>query len=314
MGSGAVKLAVRCHQGGWSWEQVQAVWRAADALGFDGATLYDLLGPGVESWTALTALVATCPRLTGIPMVLANPYRPPVLLAKMAATLDRLSQGRLVLGIGSGGSEADARAHGLDWHSARSRAAALEETVVAMRALWSGGETFAGSSLNVTAGIEPPPFSAGGPPVLVGGRGRRQLLRAAGHVADYCNIGFDLAPEDYASYRALLAEFCREAGRDPAALRFTHNATVLIAESSAAYERVLARWSTDRDLTVEQGRAKLASALAGPPDAIAERLDGYRRAGFAWTFLVFQDLPWLEMVRLFAHDVLPLLGQDTASS
>lgn len=302
-----MKLAVRCHQGGWAWEQVQAVWREADTLGYDGATLYDLLGPGVECWTALTALVATCPRLTGIPIVLANPYRPPVLLAKMAATLDRLSGGRLVLGLGSGGAATDAQTHGVGWHGARSRAASLADTVQAMRALWSGSERYAGESIRFEAGIEPAPATRGGPPVLIGGRGRRHLLRTTAHVADLSNFGFDLTPEDYAPYRALLAQYCREAGRDPASLLFTHNATVLLAETPAAYEQALARWSADRGLTVAEGRTKLAAALAGPPDAVAERLVGYRRAGFAWVFLVFQDLPALEMLRLFAREVAPLL-------
>lgn len=308
-----MKLAVRCHQGGWSWEQVLAVWREADARGYDGATLYDLLGPGVECLSAMAMLLPVCPRLTGIPLVLANPYRPPALLAKMAATLDRASGGRFILGLGSGGSEADARAHGLGWARARSRAATLEDGVRAMRALWYGAAGYEGAELRLTAGSEPAPVTPGGPPVLIGGRGRRQLLRVAGHVADLCNIGFDLAPEDYAPYRDLLTGYCREHGRDPAALRFTHNATVLIAEGGAAYERALARWAADHDLTVAEGRARLRSALAGPPDAIAARLEAYRNAGFAWTFLVFQDLPRLEMLRLFAREVLPSL-QDRAGN
>jgi alkanesulfonate monooxygenase SsuD/methylene tetrahydromethanopterin reductase-like flavin-dependent oxidoreductase (luciferase family) len=309
-----MKLAVRCHQGGWSWQQVQAVWREADALGYDGATLYDLLGPGVECLTAMATLLAVCPHLTGIPLVLANPYRPPALLAKMAATIDRASGGRFILGLGSGGSEADARTHALGWAPAGARAAALESGVRAMRALWFGADRYTDDRLRVTAGSEPSPATPGGPPVLIGGRGRRHLLRVAGHVADYCNIGFDLAPEAYAPYRALLAGYCREVSRDPAALRFTHNATVLIGERGAAYERVLARWAADRDLTLNEARARLRSALAGPPDAIAERLDAYRRAGFEWAFLVFQDLPRLEMLRLFTREVLPLLGHGTADA
>jgi len=304
-----VKLAVRCHQGGWSWQQVEAVWHEADALGYDGATLYDLLGPGVECLTAMAALLPACPRLTGIPLVLANPYRAPALLAKMAATLDRASGGRFVLGLGSGGSEADARAHGLGWSRAGARAAALEDGVRAMRAVWSGAGSHEGAGLRLTAGSEPAPATPGGPPVLIGGRGRRRLLRAAGHVADLCNIGFDLDPAGYEPYRTLLAGYCREAGRDPSALRFTHNATVLIAESGAAYERTLARWAADRDLTIAQARERLHTALAGTPDAIATRLEAYRGAGFAWTFLVFQDLPRLEMLRLFAREVLPLLRE-----
>ncbi len=309
-----MKLAVRCHQGGWSWQQVEAVWREAAALGYDGATLYDLLGPGVECLTAMAALLPLCPRLTAIPLVLANPYRPPALLAKMAATIDCASGGRLILGLGSGGSEADARAHGLEWAPARRRAAELESGVRAMRALWSGAGSFASEQLTLSAGSEPAPATPGGPPVLIGGRGQRHLLRVAGHIADYCNIGFDLAPEGYAPYRTLLASYCREAGREPEALRFTHNATVLIGESGADYERVLARWAAERGLGLNDARERLRSALAGPPDAIAERLDAYRRAGFAWTFLVFQELPRLEMLRLFAREVLPLLHGDDAAA
>jgi alkanesulfonate monooxygenase SsuD/methylene tetrahydromethanopterin reductase-like flavin-dependent oxidoreductase (luciferase family) len=309
-----MKLAVRCHQGGWTWEQVQGVWAAAAAAGYDGATLYDLLGPGVECWTALTALVATHPTLTGIPLVLAHPYRPPALLAKMAATLDRLSDGRLVLGLGSGGAPADARAHGLGWRGARGRALALEESVRAMRVLWSGGERFEGGTLRLEAGSEPLPATPGGPPVLIGGRGRRVLAPVVARVADLCNMGFDLTPEAYAPYRELLAGYCREAGRDPESLRFTHNASVMLAENGAAYERLLAHWAAQRDLTVEQARQRLASALAGPPDRVAERLDAYRRAGFAWTFLVFQDLPGVEMLRLFGEMVLPLIGHAPSAS
>lgn len=303
-----MKLAVRCHQGGWTWEQVRDVWREADTLGYHGASLYDLLGAGVECWTAITALVASTSRLTAIPTVLANPYRAPALTAKMAATLDLLSGGRLILGLGSGGAPADAHAHGIGWRGAATRAATLVESVQAMRLLWSGGGSFAGRFVQIedAPGV-PAPATAGGPPVLIGGHGRYHLLQAAARVADLCNIGFNLSLDGYGPYRALLDGYCREAGRDPSTLCFTHNASVLIGESGAAYERVLSAWARQRDLTVAEARGQLRSALAGPPDAIAERLDAYRRAEFAWTFLVFQDSPELEMLRLFAATVLPLV-------
>ncbi len=303
-----MKLAVRCHQGGWTWPQIEAIWRDAGALGFDGASLYDLLGPGMECWTTLTALLATTRRLTGIPMVLANPYRAPALTAKMAATLDLLTDGRLLLGLGSGGAPADARAHGIAWEGAATRAARLEETVQAMRLLWSGGGTFAGRYVQLDgAPGTPAPATAGGPPVLIGGRGTRHILRVAARVADYCNIGFDLSLDAYAPYRALIADYCRDAGREPAAVGFTHNASVLLAPTGRAYEQELARWAKQRDMTVAAARDRLSSALAGTPDAVAERLDSYRRAGFAWTFLIFQDLPARDMMRLFAAEVMPLL-------
>jgi alkanesulfonate monooxygenase SsuD/methylene tetrahydromethanopterin reductase-like flavin-dependent oxidoreductase (luciferase family) len=285
------------------------VWREADALGYDGASLYDLIGAGMECWTALTALLTTSRRLTGVPLVLANPYRAPALTAKMAATLDLLSRGRLLLGVGSGGAPADARAHGIAWQGAATRAAALEETVRAMRLLWSGGGTFDGRFVRLDdAPGTPPPFTPGGPPVLVGGRGRRHILRAAAHIADYCNIGFDLPVDEYAPYRSLIEEYCREVGRDPSAVSFTHNASVLIAESGRAYEQTLTRWAEQRDVTVAMARDRLRAALAGTPTAIAERLETYRRAGFTWVFLIFQDLPRLDMLRLFAAEVMPLLA------
>jgi alkanesulfonate monooxygenase SsuD/methylene tetrahydromethanopterin reductase-like flavin-dependent oxidoreductase (luciferase family) len=303
-----MKLAVRCHQGGWAWEQLEVVWREADGLGYDGASLYDLLGTGVECWTALTALLVTTHRLTGIPMVLANPYRAPALTAKMAATLDLLSGGRLLLGLGSGGAPADARAHGITWQGAATRAATLEEAVRAMRLLWSGGGTFHGRFVRLEDAPGTAPSTLGGPPVLIGGRGRQHILRVAARAADYCNIGFDLPLDEYAPYRSLIETYCREVDRDPSAVSFTHNASVLIAESGRAYEHALARWAKQRDVTVATARDRLRTALAGTADAIAERLEAYRRAGFAWTFLVFQDLPELDMLRLFAAEVMPLLA------
>jgi alkanesulfonate monooxygenase SsuD/methylene tetrahydromethanopterin reductase-like flavin-dependent oxidoreductase (luciferase family) len=304
----SMKLAVRCHQGGWTWEQVQAVWQEADRSGFDGASLYDLLGAGVECWTALSTLLATTTRLTGIPMVLANPYRAPALTARMAATLDVASRGRLILGLGSGGAPADAHAHGVAWHGAAGRAVRLQEGVQAMRSLWDGDGTFAGRYVQISAPPRIPlPYRRGGPPVLIGGRGQRHLLRTAAAVADYCNMGFDLPPSGYAVYRELLERYCREAGRDPGGVQFTHNASVIIGASGREYELALAHWARQRGLTVAEARERLRFALAGTPDTIAARLDEYRREGFAWVFLVFSDLPALEMLRLFAAHVLPLV-------
>lgn len=304
-----MRLAVRCHQGGWTWQQVEAVWREAEARGYDGVSLNDLLGANVECWTALTALLATTRRLTGIPLVLANPYRGAALTARMAATLDAVSSGRLLLGLGSGGAAEDARAHGVAWPSEAVRAAVLEESVQAMRLIWNGGGSVDGRYVRFhdVPGTPHPP-ATGGPPVLVGGHGRRHLLRTAARVADFCNIGFNLTLDDYVPYRALIADYCHEAERDPALVRFTHNAGVLICESSGAFEQALARWAKQRDVTVASAREHWRPALAGTPEMIAERLMAYRRAGFAWTFLVFNDLPELEMLRLFAGTVLPLLA------
>src|SRR5436189_6100899 len=88
---------VRVHQTNMTYQQLLTIWEAADRLGYDGASLYDLLAvPCLECWTALTALTIATQRLYGIPLVLAQTYRHPALLAKMVATLDVVSGGRLI--------------------------------------------------------------------------------------------------------------------------------------------------------------------------------------------------------------------------
>jgi alkanesulfonate monooxygenase SsuD/methylene tetrahydromethanopterin reductase-like flavin-dependent oxidoreductase (luciferase family) len=303
--AGELRFAVRCHQGGWTWDQLAAVWREAGRLGYDGASLYDLLNTGVESWTALTALV-NATRLTGIPMVLANPYRPAALVAKMAATLDLLSEGRLILGLGSGGAPGDAAAYGVPWTNAVTRTRALVDGVRAMRMLWNGGGSYEGEAVALRdASGDPRPFTPGGPPVLIGGHGRRHLLRAAAQVADFVNIGADLSPDDWAGYRALIAGYCREIGRDPAGIGLTHNATVLLAPTAEQYDRLEAAWAATRGLPLDAARDRLRHALAGTPEALIERIRGLRTLGIRWIFLIFQDLPALGMARLFAERVLP---------
>ncbi|GIW06021.1 MAG: LLM class F420-dependent oxidoreductase [Dehalococcoidia bacterium] len=300
-----MRFVVRCHQGGWTWQQLAAVWREADQLGYDGASLYDLLDTGLECWTALTALVATT-RLVGIPLVLANPYRPPAVVAKMAATLDALSGGRVILGLGSGGAPADAARYGVAWPPAARRAAALEDAVRAMRLLWQGGGIFAGEGVRLAgASGAPPPATPGGPLVLIGGHGRRYLLRAAARVGDLCNIGIDLEETDWLAYRSLLDGYCREVGRDPASLGLTHNATVLLGHDESDYQRKLSAWAARRSIPVEEAAARLRTALAGTPDMVSERIARLKALGISWVFLIFQDLPDVAMMRLFAEQVLP---------
>lgn len=302
-----MRFIVRIHQGGWTYAQLQAVWQEAARLGYDGASLYDLLGaPGPECWTALTALTATTQTLTAVPLVLANPYRHPALVAKMAATLDDLSGGRLVLGVGAGGAPRDAATFGLSWDATPTRVAALVEAVQVMRLLWRGGGSFAGRfyRLDGAAGF-PRPTRAGGPPVLIGGHGERHVLRAVAAHADICNIGFDVSVDSWRRYRALLDTYARTAGRDPATLALSHNATVLLGRDEGEVERRLAAWAAARDLTVDAARARLASALVGTPAAVIGRLRALAAAGVTWVFLLFQDLPDLAGLRLFAEAVAP---------
>jgi alkanesulfonate monooxygenase SsuD/methylene tetrahydromethanopterin reductase-like flavin-dependent oxidoreductase (luciferase family) len=301
-----MRFVVRIHQNGWTFEELAEVWAESDRLGYDGASLYDLLGiDGPECWTALTALTAATQKLVAIPMVLANPYRHPAVLAKMAATLDTLSRGRVVLGLGAGGSADDAAAFGLEWPPAGQRIAALGEAAEVMRVLWSGGGSFGGRwyQLRDATGY-PAPARPGGPPILIGGHSPR-LLRIAARHADLANIGFDLAADDWRRLQAQLHGYAHQAGRMPGDLGLTHNATVLCGADEADVSRRVSEWAVRRSLTEESARAKLKHSLTGTPGQVAERLRALEAAGVSWVFLLFDDLPRLAGLRLFAEAVMP---------
>lgn len=303
-----MRFVVRIHQGGWTYPQLQTVWQEADRLGYDGGSLYDLLGHGgPECWTALTALTAVTRRITAIPLVLANPYRHPALVAQMAATLDSLSGGRLILGLGAGGAGADAAAFGVPWVATAERVAHLAEAVEVMRLLWRGGGSFAGRyyRLQDVRGT-PRPAREDGPPLLIGGRGQRYVLRVVAKHADICNIGFDLSVADWNTQRERLERYRQESGRDASALALSHNATVLLGRDQDGVERHLQAWAAARELPVEKARAQLATALVGTSEEVISRLRGLEQAGVSWVFLLFQDLPGLDSVRLFAEAVLPV--------
>ena len=199
-----IQFVVRVHQARMTYEHLLAIWQAADSLGYDGASLYDLLSaPCLECWTALTMLTTATRRLRAIPMVLSQTYRHPVVLAKMAATLDVASGGRLVLGLGAGGSQHDHEAAGIPWLPLQERLLQLEEAIQLLRFLWSGQQgTFRSRRYGtVQGGGYPRPAQLAGPPILVGGHGERYVLRTVARVADLCNIGFDLSPQRWQSYQ-----------------------------------------------------------------------------------------------------------------
>ena len=163
----AVKFCVRVHQGGYAYPELRRIWRDADRLGYHSASLYDLINiPTLECWTTLSALAAETQRLRFIPMVLANLYRHPALLANMAATLDVISGGRLELGIGAGGGRRDHLAAGIPFPSTAQRVEMLEEAVEVIKRLWTEGSVdFDGRFYNLGGAVcEPKPEQQPGLP------------------------------------------------------------------------------------------------------------------------------------------------------
>ncbi|WP_329456322.1 LLM class flavin-dependent oxidoreductase [Streptomyces sp. NBC_01497] len=216
------------------YQDILRVWREADTVPeIEHAWLFDHLmpiggdpaGPAFEGWTLLSALAAHTRRLRLGVMVTSNRFRPPAMLAKIAATVDAVSGGRLDFGIGAGSrpghplARREYEAHGLPFHDSAHAVGSLAEACTVIRRLWTEDEPFdfRGTYLQLTGAFcNPKPVQRPGPPVLIGGRSSATLRVVVEH-ADVWNIpGGDIA--DAVSRGALLDRYCEEIGRDPASI------------------------------------------------------------------------------------------------
>ena len=302
------KFGVRMHQGGYEYEAVKQVYQEADRLGYHSATLYDLLSvPTLECWTTLAALAAETRRLRLVPLVLANLYRHPAVLAKMASTLDVISGGRLELGIGAGGGESDHGAYGIPFPSTSTRVAMLEEALAVIKALWSGpGASFQGTHYRVhEARCDPYPVQKPHPPILIGGHGKTHLLRAVATHADIYNMRMDMSVGDHQDVCRLLEGLCRRVGRDPSEIEVSHNARVFIAEDRSSLETLLSEQAGNEGMSVDRFRAPLGNAIVGTPPECVDQLQRYVGIGATYFFLLFPHPIDLGQLQLFAQEVMP---------
>jgi len=216
------------------YRDILRVWREADGIPeIEHAWLFDHLmpifgepnGPTHEGWTLLSALAAQTRRLRLGILVTSNRFRPPAVLAKIAATVDIVSGGRLDFGIGAGSrpshplARREYEAHGLPFHDANHAVESLAEACVVIRRLWTEDEPFDvhGRHVRLTGAFcSPKPVQRPHPPLLIGGRSS-QLLRVVAAQADIWNIpGHDI--DDAARRSELLDRYCAEIGRDPATI------------------------------------------------------------------------------------------------
>ncbi|MFB9924182.1 LLM class flavin-dependent oxidoreductase [Amycolatopsis halotolerans] len=211
---------------------LRQVWREADAIpSIEHAWLFDHLlpiagepdGPIFEGWTLLSALAAQTERLRLGLLVTSNRFRPPAMLAKIAATVDVVSGGRLDFGIGVGSrpshplARREYEAHGLPYLETADAVGRFAEACTVIRKLWTEDKPFdfAGQHVRLTGALgNPKPVQRPHPPFVIGGRARATLRVVAEH-ADVWNIpGGDIA--DAVERNAMLDEYCADIGRDPA--------------------------------------------------------------------------------------------------
>jgi F420-dependent oxidoreductase-like protein len=241
---------------GQNWESVLDGCRHAERTGWDGVWVPDHfmappggygdeddlgedpeLAPVLEAWTMLAAIAATVPRVRLGAMVTGNTYRHPAVVANMAATVDHISGGRLVVGMGAGWQENEHERYGIALGTPAERSDRFEEACEILKSLFGQERTtFAGTYYHLDgAPCEPKPIQQ--PlPLMVGGGGERRTLRTVARFADEWNVWG--APDDLRHKIAVLEDHCSAIGRDPAEIQKSAAALLIMTETPAQAEKL----------------------------------------------------------------------------
>ena len=274
-------------------EGFSAAWVADHFFPWMGSIDQTIATP--EAWTTLVYLAARYPKLTLGSIVLCQSYRPPALLAKMAASLQGLSGGRFILGMGAGWKANEYKAYGYDFPSLGVRLDQLEEAVQIIRRMWrEPSPSFEGKYYRIdNAACEPRPDPM--IPLMIGGGGRKRTLRIAAQYADWWNFpGGSL--ENYQDLLGVLKEHCQAVGRD--------------------YEEIVKSWASDcvavaptHAQAVEMAQASPFNSpdnpMVGTPDEVAAQARKFVDLGVSHFMFRFADFPSTRGMELFQKEVIP---------
>jgi alkanesulfonate monooxygenase SsuD/methylene tetrahydromethanopterin reductase-like flavin-dependent oxidoreductase (luciferase family) len=313
-----MEIGVYLPQVGFAWDELRARAVACDREGIHSLWLMDhLYPPGMprvpsfEAWTTATALAAVTERARIGHLVLANGFRHPALVAKMAVTLDHASGGRLSLGLGSGSYAHEFREFGLPFPADAVRAAQLDEALTVMKRLFAEEVVdFAGAHYRLAGAPSlPRPVQRPHPPIHVGGAGPRRTLPIVARHADVWNCP-TYALGVLAERRARLDAECARIGRDPASLRVTEEAVLVLVARRAGVDE--ARAAALRRFP-GPGWGIEAGGYCGTPDDVLGRLEERRRLGVDGVVFFLHDRGEPETIRLLAREVVAALPESALS-
>lgn len=269
-----------------------------------------------EAWSLMSAYAATTSRIKLGQMCTAMSYRNPVYLAKVAATADIISGGRIQMGIGGGWYEHEWRAYGYGFPSAGVRLGRLDEGVQIMRDAWRDGKvSFDGKHYQVDGAIvAPKPLQDNGIPLWIAGGGEKVTLRIAARYAQYTNFASE--PAAFAHKSQVLAGHCREVGTDFDAIVRSVNVNAVVGPSEAdvkdRLQRVRGRMA---DYVGEAAADAMIAGTSGPdsatgtPEQVVERLTKLRDLGCDYAICYFPEAAYDRSgIELFEREVIPALS------
>jgi alkanesulfonate monooxygenase SsuD/methylene tetrahydromethanopterin reductase-like flavin-dependent oxidoreductase (luciferase family) len=313
MTDGSVKIGALAWNQYTAWDDLRQAGIRADRLGYDDIWTWDHLypivgsheGPILEGWLTLAAWAEATERARIGLMVGANTFRNPALVAKMATTLDHISRGRAILGIGGAWFETEHRAYGLRFGgSPGERLRWLEEAARIMRGMLDG-ETPSGERFYEVSQVrnDPPPVQER-LPLLIGGGGERKTLRIVARYADACNVGGGF--DNVRHKDEVLRRHCEEIGRDEAEIeRTVGTGVIIIRDDPAEAQRVL-----ERTFAGNGGAAPWRNQVTGPPEAVAEQLRPFLGIGFRHFIVGFPPPYDAETMERLVREVKPMLESN----
>jgi len=301
-----VRFGIQTPIEGASFAALARHWQRAERLGYDSVWLDDHFygvatrpsDDSLECWTLMAALARETSTLRFGTLVVCNGYRHPPLLAKMAGSVDHISNGRLEFGLGAGWYEQEYLAYGYDFPPIATRLAQLEEALQICKLMW-GAETatFVGRHYRVQdAWCNPKPVQKPHPPIMIGGGGEKVLLRIAARHADRWNFGGSVA--DFRRKIAILDAHCRAIGRDPSSIEKTWFGNILIEADEERLQQRLAKRAA-------RGAGQMPQGIVGTPKKVIESIEEYSALGVTHFIAMFGRVENLGATELFAREVMP---------
>jgi F420-dependent oxidoreductase-like protein len=291
-----MKFAIFTGLGNTSWSDLLHLWQHADQSGWDAACVTDhfmpntpdRVGDTLECWTALAALAAMTKRMRVGTIVSGNTYRHPAVLAKMAANVDIISNGRLICGVGAGWQENEHTAYGIPFYTMPERLKRLDEACQVLNLLWTQERsTFKGTYYQLDdAPLMPKPAQKPRPELMVGGGGEKVTLKIAARWADHWNVWG--GPDILAAKSKILDAHCATVGRDPRAILRSAVMVPGITEDAAQADRL------KQAVMKRMGRDEVSAKdilLAGSVAQIQDKLGRLRDTGVGLLFIPTMFLP-----------------------
>ena len=316
MATHPIRFGNQTGQQGVEWAAMLDLWQKADAWGYDSLWNFDHFypifvdpeGPCFEGWTTLSALAQATKRARVGTLVNGNTYRHPCVTAKMAASLDHISGGRLNLGIGAGWFEREHNDFGIDFKSVPGRLQALDEACQIIRGMFTQPKTTVhGRHYRVTDALGlPKPLQQPHVPIMIGGTGEKVLLRLVAKHADMWNASAPAAR--MAELIQVIARHCDAVKRDPATIEKTVMLPLCYKANADREQFMCMLMSRMRQTTPEAARE---SIMIGDKQECLDTVARYTKAGVTH-FIFMSFTPYFtEEIQGFAEDVMPAVRRGS---